>query len=183
MLSDFFSWVVFLSSLGTVAFAWGLFLSKMGRTSPKDEEYENFEERIVELMGQFRQISSVRLQMLDKKIEELRKLIKEANNLYASLCIQETKIAEKIASSDEPQSVVVDAEEYQEPAKMKKEAVIDKEEVVINSAESSSSSVERKILLMYQEGKTEQEIARALGIGVGEVMLILSLFRHRTDHL
>ncbi|MFN3282678.1 MAG: DUF6115 domain-containing protein [Pseudothermotoga sp.] len=41
--------------------------------------------------------------------------------------------------------------------------------------------MERKILLLYQEGKSEQDIARELSIGVGEVMLILSLFRHRND--
>ncbi|MFN4190926.1 MAG: hypothetical protein ACK4E2_08015, partial [Pseudothermotoga sp.] len=90
-LADFFSWVVFLSTLGTVAFAWGLFLSNTAQRTPKQEEYEKLEERILELMGQFRHISSVRLQMLDKKIEELKKLIKEANTLYASLCTQETK--------------------------------------------------------------------------------------------
>ncbi|MEJ5229357.1 MAG: hypothetical protein WHT65_05070 [Pseudothermotoga sp.] len=155
----------------------------MGRTSPKDEEYEKFEERIVELMGQFRQISSVRLQMLDKKIEELRKLIKEANSLYASLCMQETKIAEKITPSDEPQLAETNAEKHQEQVIQKKETETIKEEAVNNSGENHSSSVERKILLMYQEGKSEQEIAKTLGIGVGEVMLILSLFRHRTDHL
>ncbi len=177
-LTDFFSWVVFLSTLGTVAFAWGLFLSNTNQRAPKQEEYEKFEERILELMGQFRHISSVRLQMLDRKIEELKKLIKEANTLYASLCSQETKVAERFSypAKTEPISVE-ESETTQIQINNDKEKQI--EEV---KTDTNGTSIERKILLLYQEGKSEQDIARELSIGVGEVMLILSLFRHRNDH-
>jgi hypothetical protein len=36
-------------------------------------------------------------------------------------------------------------------------------------------------LLMYQEGKDEHQIAKELNMGVGEVNLVLSLFRFRSD--
>lgn len=174
-LTDFFSWVVFLSTLGTVAFAWGLFLSNMTPKAPKQEEYEKFEERILELMGQFRHISSVRLQMLDKKIEELKKLIKEANTLYASLCAQEAKTMEKLSYSN--QDDLIYSEEKSEDTQNQTNS-----ENTSEKAEENNTSIERKILLLYQEGKSEQEIAKELNIGVGEVMLILSLFRYQTDH-
>lgn len=184
-LTDFFSWVVFLSTLGTVAFSWGLFLSSTNQKTPKQEEYEKFEERILELMGQFRHISSVRLQMLDKKIEELKKVVKEANTVYASLCTQETKVAEKLSYSDQSNEIVpqekpenaqlgVDSADFNGDERKVKEEKI--------SEEANTTSLERKILLLYQEGKNEREIAKQLSIGTGEVMLILSLFRHRTDH-
>lgn len=180
-LIDFFSWVVFLSTLGTIAFAWGLFLSNTVQRTPKQEEYEKFEERILELMGQFRHMSSTRLQMLDKKIEELRKLIKEANTLYASLCTQETKIAERFSQSVEATelSVVEKSENTQIQVDNNNDNNRENQDEM---TKTNNTSIERKILLLYQEGKSEQDIARELSIGVGEVMLILSLFRHRTDH-
>lgn len=182
-LADFFSWVVFLSTLGTVAFAWGLFLSNTAQRTPKQEEYEKFEERILELMGQFRHISSVRLQMLDKKIEELKKLIKEANTLYASLCTQETKFVEKFSypvRMNESESNKVELETTQFQTSNNDNDTQGQSEAL--RADTNNTSIERKILLLYQEGKSEQDIARELSIGVGEVMLILSLFRHRSDH-
>lgn len=181
-LIDFFSWVVFLSTLGTIAFAWGLFLSNTVQRTPKQEEYEKFEERILELMGQFRHMSSTRLQMLDKKIEELRKLIKEANTLYASLCTQETKIAERFSQSVETTelSMVEKSENTQIQVDNNDDNRENQDEMT--KTNTNNTSIERKILLLYQEGKSEQDIARELSIGVGEVMLILSLFRHRTDH-
>lgn len=169
---DFLSWLVVLSTLATVAFAWGVFLSNLGRIPQKSEEYEKLEDRILQLMGQFRHMSAIRLNMLDKKIEEMRKLIKEANSLYGKLCVQETKLVDKTCEWDSN----VETELYdKEPESHESE-----HEEAPDS--ENNTSVERKILLLYQEGKTEQEIARSLGIGVGEVMLILSLFRHRTDH-
>lgn len=169
---DFLSWLVVLSTLATVAFAWGVFLSNLGRIPQKSEEYEKLEDRILQLMGQFRHMSAIRLNMLDKKIEEMRKLIKEANSLYGKLCVQETKLVDKTCEWDSNVETKLHDKEPESHESEHEEA----------PDSENNTSVERKILLLYQEGKTEQEIARSLGIGVGEVMLILSLFRHRTDH-
>ncbi|WP_028843732.1 MULTISPECIES: DUF6115 domain-containing protein [Pseudothermotoga] len=169
---DFLSWLVVLSTLATVAFAWGVFLSNLGRIPQKSEEYEKLEDRILQLMGQFRHMSAIRLNMLDKKIEEMRKLIKEANSLYGKLCVQETKLVDKTCEWDSNVETELHDKEPESHESEHEEA----------PDSENNTSVERKILLLYQEGKTEQEIARSLGIGVGEVMLILSLFRHRTDH-
>ncbi|HEY8541116.1 MAG TPA: hypothetical protein VIL29_01940, partial [Pseudothermotoga sp.] len=102
----------------------------------------------------------------------------EANTLYASLCSQETKVAERFSypAKTEPISVE-ESETTQIQINNDKEKQI--EEV---KTDTNGTSIERKILLLYQEGKSEQDIARELSIGVGEVMLILSLFRHRNDH-
>lgn len=181
-LTDFFSWVVFLSTLGTVAFAWGLFLSNTAQKTTKQEDYEKFEERILELMGQFRHTSSVRLQLLDKKIEELRKLIKEANTLYASLCTQEARVVERFscpARMNDSESTDVESENTKFQPTSNNNGAESQNEVA--GTDTNNTSIERKILLLYQEGKSEQDIAKELNIGVGEVMLILSLFRYRND--
>lgn len=172
---DIVYWLVVLSTIGTVTFAWGVFLSQAlhKRTKP-DEEYEKFEERILELMGQFRHMSAVRLQMLDRKIEELRKLIKQANSLYGQLCVRETELINSFNKSEEKvESVTESEQEKVEPVEGVKR--------VERNQEDSDLSIERRILLMYQEGKDEHQIAKELNMGVGEVNLVLSLFRFRSD--
>ncbi|MCX7812762.1 MAG: hypothetical protein N2250_03800 [Pseudothermotoga sp.] len=175
---DVVYWLVVLSTVATLAFAWGIFLSQMLRRKTRlDEEYEKFEERILELMGQFRHMSAVRLQMLDRKMEELRKLIKQANSLYSQLCVRETELMNSFSETekDEVQSVRQASQDQTEELQKTVELVKNNQE----DAETSETSIERKILLMYQEGKNEQQIAKELNIGVGEVNLVLSLFRFR----
>lgn len=176
-MSEIVYWLVVLSTMGTVAFAWGVFLSQVLQKRTKlDEEYERFEERILELMGQFRHMSAVRLQMLDRKMEELRKLIKQANSLYGQLCVRETELLNFLDKTEQVQYEDVNACEQQE-----KETVVEEINNNKNGLEEPDVSIERKILLMYQEGKDEHEIAKELNMGIGEVRLVLSLFRFRSD--
>ncbi|WP_245530487.1 DUF6115 domain-containing protein [Pseudothermotoga thermarum] len=171
---EFLYWFVFFGTLATVAFAWGVFLANLDKPSPNVEEYEKFEDRMLQLMGQFRHLSAVRLQMLEKKMDEMRKLIQQANSLYAVLSCQESKVLAKNLGIEET---------FQKDQKQD-EVISDIEEKVETNKETEKTqenSLEKKILLLYQEGKSEAQIAKELGIGIGEVMLILSLFRFRTD--
>jgi len=177
-LSDIVYWLVVLCTVGTVTFAWGVFLNQvLHKRTRLDEEYEKFEERILELMGQFRHMSAVRLQMLDRKVEELRKLIKQANSLYSQLCVRETELMNSFGNVDQErvENPVETKQPHKEPEPVKEVRRVE------NSQEDSDLSIERKILLMYQEGKDEHQIAKELNMGVGEVNLVLSLFRFRSD--
>ncbi|MBC7115458.1 MAG: hypothetical protein H5T93_00255 [Pseudothermotoga sp.] len=175
---DIVYWLVVLSTITAVAFAWGAFLSQtLHKRTKLDEEHEKFEERILELMGQFRHMSAVRLQMLDRKVEELRKLIKQANSLYSQLCVRETELMNSFGNVDQErvENPVETKQPHKEPEPVKEVRRVE------NSQEDSDLSIERKILLMYQEGKDEHQIAKELNMGVGEVNLVLSLFRFRSD--
>lgn len=174
---DVVYWLVVLSTIVTLGFAWGIFLSQtLRRKTQLDEEYEKFEERILELMGQFRHMSAVRLQMLDRKMEEMRKLIKQANSLYSRLCVRETEVMSSFSKTEEGEiqgtQQALQGQTMREPQKT---------EYTGTNQEETETPIERKILLMFQEGKSEQQIAKELNIGVGEVNLVLSLFRFRND--
>ncbi|KAF2958933.1 hypothetical protein AS159_04530 [Thermotoga sp. Ku-13t] len=177
---DLIYWLVVLSTIVTLAFAWGVFLNQVlrGRTG-RDEEYEKLEERILELMGQFRHMSALRLRMLDKKIEEMKVLIKQANSLYSQLCVREAELMNSF-SQVETERFESDVKEEDTQKVTEPENAIETENTRIDQ-QDSDLSIERKILLMYQEGKDEQQIAKELNMGVGEVNLVLSLFRFRND--
>ncbi len=179
-LLDLLYWLMFFATLATVALAWAIYLLKSNKPSPNEKEFEEFENRMLELMGQFRHLSAVRMQMLDKKIEEMRKLIQQANSLYAALSCQEanvlakTLIKEEGINETERSAIASDSQtEVTENISVQKDSK--------QPTQDNQDSLERKILLLYQEGKNESQIARELGIGIGEVMLVLSLFRFRTD--
>lgn len=167
-------WLVVLSTIVTLGFAWGIFLSQtLRRKTQLDEEYEKFEERILELMGQFRHMSAVRLQMLDRKIEEMRKLIEQANSLYSRLCVRETELMSSFSRTE--------GGEIEGTQQKLQEQTNEEPQKIEYTANHEETPIERKILLMFQEGKNEQQIAKELNIGIGEVNLVLSLFRFRND--
>lgn len=60
---------------------------------------------------------------------------------------------------------------------VKPEKTAEIEESKENEEEISESSNKERILLLYQQGKTNVEIAQQLNLGVGEVNLVLGLFK------
>lgn len=174
-MGDILSWLILLCTLGTVAFTWGMFLSSMNRNETNGTPHEDFEERIVELIGRFRHLSSVRLQMLDRKTEEMRKLIDEANALYSALSVKETEVRASEMGLKQESSRTEDLFPSDHLKQSEHSETEEQEQQV-------EMSVEKKIMLLSQEGKTDQEIAKLLGIGTGEVRLILSLFAGKNHY-
>ena len=84
-------YLVVLSTVGTVVFSWTYLL--LGRNgNSKEPNQEDVEERIMELMGKFRYLSANRLELLEKKTQELRKLISEANTVMSRLMVKMSEI-------------------------------------------------------------------------------------------
>lgn len=88
-------WFVFFSTIGTVVLLWAFYIlqnfSKKVEKTPLDEE----EERLVELMGRVRIFVDSKLEQLDKKMEEVRDLIRDLNEQYVSLVSLELEKGEK----------------------------------------------------------------------------------------
>ncbi len=163
-------YVVLIATLGTVVFSWAHFLFSKNREDAATLEREEIEERILELMGKFRYLSANRLEILERKTQELRELIKEANELIAKLSVKLSEVeleVGKVATF----SVVNSTEER----KGKEEASGVRVENVEESLEDAN--LERKIVVMHDRGLSEIDIAKNLGISVGEVRLILELFK------
>ncbi|MCD6550814.1 DUF6115 domain-containing protein [Thermotoga sp.] len=160
---NFLDYLVVISTLGTVIFSWTYLL--LGReNSQRELDREELEERIMELMGKFRYMSANRLELLERKTQEIRRLISEANTVMSKLMVKMSEMERLESSKTENTEKKVVKEEQ----KTKKEFEDDTEK---------DFGIEKKIVSMYDRGFSEIDIAKKLGVTVGEVRLILQLFK------
>ncbi len=167
---DVTSLLVVMATVGTLAFSWASFL--ISRRKVEDEEFEKMEQRILELMGRFKHVSSMRIEMLDKKINEIKRVMREANDIYSSLVVKMTdlmKLKEEVFVEEKQEEIIPSIEKIDFHKEEKEEEIESEDDM----------GIEKKIVSMYDEGLSDIEIARKLGIGVGEVRLMISLFRKR----
>jgi len=172
---------VVAGTVATVTFSWANFL--INSKLKKEEDFDETEQRILELMGRFKYVSSLRLEMLDKKIEEIKKVIREANEVYSTLTVKITELM-KLKEN----FINVEEELMYNDGSSKKMEILKDEKVEEKITEDSNESeddedtietnIEKRILALHDEGYTDIEIAKKLGIGVGEVQLMIGLFRH-----
>ncbi len=157
--------LVVIGTVSAVVFSWASLLLSWKERDRDEMLYDELEGRILELMGKFKHVSSVRLEMLDRKIEEIKKVMREANDVYSSLMVKLTDIAK--LKEELPEVVENISENPERPEDSEREESVQLEE---------DGNLEKRIVNMYDEGFSDVEIARRLGIGVGEVRLIISLF-------
>ena len=104
--------------------------------------------------------------MLDDKDKELKNTVREVQSAVKAVRRLESVEVEEADQPEEDNTSDVRPEELS----MLLEAVPDEpEEDVKNNND--------RILKLHQEGKTNLEIARELGLGLGEVKLVIDLFR------
>ena len=119
--------------------------------------------------------------MLNDKHSELTKY---AGNL-AQLAIHLEELQENIQKTvDQSDNILDRVQESSEPAKAPKPALPASEpEPEPNPVEAPKEPEDeqmnhnQRILNMYRDGKTAVDIAKELGLGVGEVKLVIGLFR------
>ena len=170
---DLLSFVVFMSTILTLAFSWGIFIVELRKREEEPSPYDELESRILELMGRFKHLSAVRLELLDRKIKEIKDVVREANEVLAELMVKISDI-EKLKEEVEKPAREEDVMEESPPVsntELKEEPKEEKKETVEEDME-----VERKILKLHEKGLSDVEIAKRLNMGIGEVRLILDLF-------
>ncbi|MCD6266809.1 MAG: hypothetical protein J7J14_00165 [Thermotogaceae bacterium] len=170
---DLLSFVVFMSTILTLAFSWGTFIVELRKREEEPSPYDELESRILELMGRFKHLSAVRLELLDRKIKEVKDAVREANEVLAKLMVKISdieKLKEEIEKSVKEGRVVEESPAVSN-TELKEEPKEEGEEAVEDDME-----VERKILKLHEKGLSDVEIARRLNMGIGEVRLILNLF-------
>jgi len=140
---------------------------------------------------------------MENKIEEMNKVLRSANEMYFKLSAvlsDATKVLSKIDTRKEPILEQTESfqkkapqndisnilqEENEEPVDEKESYLVDKadhftfEEEFINPPDLKTSSLEHKIMNLSSEGLEAIEIAKQLGIGKGEVDLVLGLFKRK----
>ncbi len=170
---DLLSFVVFMSTILTLAFSWGIFIVELRKREEEPSPYDELESRILELMGRFKHLSAVRLELLDRKIKEVKDAVREANEVLAKLMVKISdieKLKEEIEKSVKEGRVVEESPAVSN-TELKEEPKEEGEEAVEDDME-----VEREILKLHEKGLSDVEIARRLNMGIGEVRLILNLF-------
>jgi hypothetical protein len=166
-----------------------------------------FEDRVLELISKFQHISATKLTAMENKIEEMNKLLREANEMYfrlSSILSDTTKTLSEIETKTGELQLKTNQTKPVEPEKSdnksikieseanEKDKIIEEksnerkeedhftfEEEFINPPDLKNSSLEHKIMNMSSEGMEAEEIAKKLGIGKGEVDLVLGLFKRK----
>ncbi|MDN5359523.1 MAG: hypothetical protein PWQ84_586 [Thermotogaceae bacterium] len=207
-MSDFLITTVTILTLVIIVVFSLIFLK---RTKTKNTEMEidlsAFEDRVLELISKFQHISATKLTAMENKIEEMNKLLREANEMYfrlSSILSDTTKTLSEIETKTGELQLKTNQTKPVEPEKSdnksikieseanEKDKIIEEksnerkeedhftfEEEFINPPDLKNSSLEHKIMNMSSEGMEAEEIAKKLGIGKGEVDLVLGLFKRK----
>lgn len=120
--------------------------------------------------------------MLNDKHSELTKYAGNLAQLAIHLEELEQNVEKTVAESDEIIQKVQEAQQLQQASitsaePVSEEAVLEQEELESEPQVEEQVNHNQLILEKYKEGKSAIEIARELGLGVGEVRLVIGLFR------
>lgn len=120
--------------------------------------------------------------MLNDKHSELTKYAGNLAQLAIHLEELEQNVEKTVAESDEIIQKVQEAQQLQQVSitsaeSVSEEAVLEQEGLEPEPQVGEQLNHNQLILEKYKEGKSAIEIARELGLGVGEVRLVIGLFR------
>ena len=107
--------------------------------------------------------------MLNDKHEELTNLAGELQNFSNQLKNTETAILGKLADAADAVE-----EKMMEPADIDREQML---EASVQSVDEPNANSNARILQLHKLGKTDVEIAKELGLGLGEVKLVIGLYK------
>jgi len=188
-----FNWLIILSTVSTVIFAWATFLVQSFRSKNEKSDLDEDEERLVELMGKVRVFVDSKMELLDKKTEEVRKLLKELNEELVT--ISALSIDKNIGNSlniDKPtQTTKNEVDKFVSEDGQKKDDIdstlrnissdqkSDEKNPRTSIEKSEDGSIEERIFEMFLDGMEPVEIAKTLKMGVGEVSLIIDLMKRQ----
>lgn len=120
--------------------------------------------------------------MLNDKHSELTKYAGNLAQLAIHLEELEQNVERTLSESDEIIQKAQEARQIQQVSatlteSVAEEAVLESEEAEPETQEEEQVNHNQLILEKYKDGKSAIEIARELGLGVGEVRLVIGLFR------
>lgn len=116
--------------------------------------------------------------MLNDKEKDIKNTVRDIENVKKTVKDIKEETQEKIEDVEETVEPEID-KEIQEKTIIKKEKKKEKKQKPL--VEPRKNNNNDKILDMYNKGFSNVDIAKKLGIGIGEVRLVIDLFRNRTD--
>jgi len=183
---NIFNWLIIFSTIGTVIFAWAVFLLQSFKSKNEKNSLDEEEERLVELMGKVRIFVDSKMELLEKKTEEVRRLLKELNEQYitfSALLIDKNSGRTINSTPKDASNVSNDASDvFPSPENIGSRQFYEQEDQEVKEkslSESEPASLEEKIFDMFLNGMDPVEIAKNMKIGVGEVSLIIDLMKRQ----
>src|SRR6056297_1249660 len=203
-MSDFIILAVTLLTLVIIIIFSLMFLKKSKKKNDELEiDLSVFEDRVLELISKFQHISATRLSAMENKIEQMNKVLREANEMYFKLSAILSDTTKALSEVERKKDIPKDHQKMieipKQDTKIKLNQVAEQkqtdsvevnirpkeddhftfEEEFINPPDLKNSSLEHKIMNLSSEGLEGIEIAKKLGIGKGEVDLVLGLFKRK----
>ncbi|MFN4223477.1 MAG: DUF6115 domain-containing protein [Fervidobacterium nodosum] len=181
------NWLVVFSAIGSLLLLWALFIVQTYNKKHEKSAIDEEEERLIELMGRVRVFVDSKIEQLDRKMDEVRELIKALNDQYITFSAMSLEKIDKTEGRKiefEDNSVTFNNEKTRNSVDSKKnieilenlyENVSEEKYIVNNSENNDENNVEKRIYEMYLNGMEPIEIAKNLKMGVGEVQLIIDL--------
>jgi len=190
---NIFNWFIILSTASTVIFAWATFLVQSFRSKNEKSDLDEDEERLVELMGKVRVFVDSKMELLDKKNEEVKKLLKELNEelITISALSMDKNIGNSLNIDKSTQITKNEVDKLVSKGSQKND---DKDSALRNISgdqksdeknsrtsieKSENGGIEERIFEMFLNGMEPVEIAKTLKMGVGEVSLIIDLMKRQ----
>lgn len=191
-----FNWLIILSTISTVIFAWAIFLVESFKFKNEKSDLDEDEERLIELMGKVRVFVDSKIELLDKKSEEVRALLKQLNEeiITMSALSIDKDAGNPNSSIDKPTHSTKDQLDEFNITPSETNQTDDNNDDILNSSSDRKSdernwgtsfenpengSVEERIFEMFLNGMGPVEIAKTLKMGVGEVSLIIDLMKRQ----
>ncbi len=203
-MSDFIILTVTLLTLAVIIIFSLIFLKKSKKKNGEMEiDLSAFEDRVLELISKFQHISATRLTAMENKIEEMNKVLREANEMYFKLSAILSDTTKALSEVERKKDITRDHQKMIEVPKQDTKIKLNQvakqkhtdsvevnispkeddhftfEEEFINPPDLKNSSLEHKIMNLSSEGLEASEIAKKLKIGKGEVDLVLGLFKRK----
>ncbi|ABS61524.1 DUF6115 domain-containing protein [Fervidobacterium nodosum] len=181
------NWLVVFSAIGSLLLLWSLFIVQTFNKKHEKSAIDEEEERLIELMGRVRVFVDSKIEQLDRKMDEVRELIKALNDQYITFSAMSLEKIDKTEGQKiefEDNSVTFNNEKTRSSVDSKKNIEIlenlyensfEEKYTSNNSENNDENNVEKRIYEMYLNGMEPIEIAKNLKMGVGEVQLIIDL--------
>lgn len=181
------NWLVVFSAIGSLLLLWSLFIVQTYNKKHEKSAIDEEEERLIELMGRVRVFVDSKIEQLDRKMDEVRELIKALNDQYiifSAMSLEKIDKTEGRKIEFEDNSVTFNNEKTRSSVDSKKNIEIlenlyensfEEKYTSNNSENNDENNVEKRIYEMYLNGMEPIEIAKNLKMGVGEVQLIIDL--------
>lgn len=149
-------------------------------TNEKIMAISDYSDTVLEAMNKSHNEIMFLYNMLNDKHQELTNLANQLQSYSAELKRTENDVMKYIADSANSikQSTIAPVNNKVEPQKKKinqQQAAKMPEEPAIEA--ENEENLNLRILALHKEGMTDMDIARELGIGLGEVKLVIGLYR------